>query len=61
MSFSVSISKLPEEYGQLYPQLEIMRNEGDYNCYYNVKPEELLERIEPAKKMIDTIAAMVKD
>ena len=57
----IKTGKLPEEYGQLYRQLEIMRNEGDYNCYYNVKPEELLQRIEPAKTMIDTIAAMVKD
>ena len=27
----------------------------------NVTPDELLGRIEPAKKMIDTIAAMVKE
>ena len=37
-----------------------MRNDGDYNCYHNVTPDELLGRIEPAKQMIETIAAMVK-
>ena len=31
-----------------------------YNCYHNVTPDELLGRIEPAKQMIETIAAMVK-
>ena len=51
---------MPKEYGDLYNQLETMRNEGDYNCYYNVKPEQLLDSVPLAKEMIDTIAAMVK-
>ncbi len=59
--YYVRTGKLPQEYGQLYRQLEIMRNDGDYNCYHNVTPEELLGRIEPAKKMIATIAEMVKE
>ena len=58
--YYVRTGKLPQEYGQLYRQLEIMRNDGDYNCYHNVSPDELLGRIEPAKRMIDTIAEMVK-
>lgn len=38
-----------------------MRYKGDYNCYYDVSPDELLGRIPQAKEMIDAIAAMVKD
>jgi hypothetical protein len=38
-----------------------MRNEGDYNCYYNVKPEQLMESIPLAKEMIDTIAERVRE
>ena len=57
----IRTGKLSQEYGQLYRQLEIMRNDGDYNCYHDVKPEELLGRLEPAKELIETIAAMVKE
>jgi uncharacterized protein (UPF0332 family) len=53
--------KLPMEYSELYTQLETMRNEGDYNCYYNVKPEQLMESIPLAKEMIDTIAERVRE
>lgn len=51
---------LPIEYGRLYNQLQTMREESDYNCVYNVESEELLTRIEPAKKMIDEIEFLVK-
>ena len=50
----------PKEVGNLYRQLEIMREECDYNCFYDVNLEELQQRIVPAKEMIDTIAEMVK-
>ena len=57
----VKTGKLPLKYSELYKQLEIIRNNGDYNCYYDVKPEEILDRIPLAKEMIDTIAAMVNE
>ena len=52
---------LPVKYSELYKQMEIIRNNGDYNCYYDVKPEELLDRMPLAKEMIDTIAEMVEE
>ena len=55
----VKTGKLPVCYSELYKQLEIIRNNGDYNCYYNVKPEEVLDRVPLAHEMIDTIAGMV--
>ena len=55
----IRTGKLPEEYGQLYRQLELMRYEGDYNCYYDVKPDELLQRLTPAKEMITRIEQIV--
>jgi uncharacterized protein (UPF0332 family) len=36
-----------------------MREESDYNCVYEVEPEELKKRIEPAKKFIDDIEKAV--
>ncbi len=42
-------------------KMEQMREESDYNCTYDEEPEVLQRNIVPAKKMIDTIAAMVKE
>ena len=51
---------MPKEYGQLYNQLQTMREESDYNCAYDVEMEELEQRLEPAKKLIDAIEEYVK-
>lgn len=44
---------LPREYGQLYNQLQTMREESDYNCAYDVEMDELQQRLEPAKRLLD--------
>lgn len=51
----IKTGKLPVEYGRLYSQLQTMREESDYNCVYEVEPEELKQRIEPALKLIESI------
>lgn len=56
----IKTGKLPSEYGSLYSQLESMREGSEYNCTYDVEPDELKQKIEPAKQMIDSIADMVK-
>lgn len=48
------------EDGQLYKQLQTMREESDYNCAYVVEPCELEERIEPARNLINKIEKIVK-
>ena len=50
---------LPEDFGRLYNQLQTMREESDYNCAFEADQEELENRIEPARKMIETIENMV--
>lgn len=55
----IKIGSLPIEYGRLYNQLQTMREESDYNCVYEVQPEELKERIEPARKLIEKIEELV--
>ena len=57
----VKTGKMPVRYSELYKQLEIIRNNGDYNCYYEVKAEEILDRVPLAKEMIETIARMVEE
>ena len=51
---------LPIEYGRLYNQLQTMLEEIDYNCVYDIEPEELKSRIEPARKMIDDIEQLIR-
>ncbi len=51
---------LPAEYGELFFQLENMREKSDYDCFYNTTADEILMRVKPAKEMIDTIASLVK-
>lgn len=52
---------LPAEYGELFFQLETIREKSDYDCFYNVTADDVLLRISLAKEMIDTIAGMVKE
>lgn len=51
---------LPKEYGLLYNQLQTMREESDYNCAYDVGIDELQQRLEPAKSLIDDIEKLIK-
>ena len=51
---------LPIEFGRLYNQLQTMREEGDYNCAYDVEPEELAKRIEPARQLIEKVEELVR-
>ncbi len=50
---------LPSEFGHLFGQLQTMRENSDYNCIYDVKPEELQERIEPSRQMIRAIETLI--
>lgn len=52
---------LSREYGQLYNQLQTMREESDYNCAYDVEMEELQQRIEPAKRLIEEIEKILNN
>lgn len=55
----IKTGKMSKEYGRLYNQLQTMREESDYNCAYDVEPEELKSRIEPAKQLIDEIERLI--
>ena len=55
----IETGMLPREYGQLYNQLQTMREESDYNCAYDVEIDELQQRIDPARRLIDDIDKLV--
>lgn len=55
----IKTGALPKEYGQLYNQLQTMREESDYNCAYDVEIDELQQRLEPTKSLIEDIEKMI--
>ena len=57
----VATGRVPQEFGNFYREMELMREESDYNCFYNVNSEQIKEHYAKAKEMIDTIAEMVKE
>lgn len=52
---------LPQELGRLYSDLQIMRNNSDYNCSYDVTREEIEPKIEQAEMFIARISELVGD
>ena len=44
----IQTNKISPKLGKLYRRLELMREESDYNCFYNTSPEELKKELEPA-------------
>lgn len=57
--YYIKTGVLPKEYGQLYNQLQTMREESDYNCAYDIEIDELQQRLEPAKRLIEDIENIV--
>lgn len=55
----IKIGVFPAEYGRLYNQLQTMREESDYNCLFDIEPQVLRDRIEPAHNLIERIAERV--
>jgi uncharacterized protein (UPF0332 family) len=58
--YYIKTGLLPRDFGRLYNQLQTMREESDYNCAYDISSDELNEKIEPARQLIEKITEMVK-
>ncbi|MBR1395363.1 MAG: HEPN domain-containing protein [Prevotella sp.] len=43
------------EEGRLYSQLQGLREDGDYNCSIDIQQDEVCEKIEPTRQLIDKI------
>ena len=57
----VNTGKFPQVYGKWYRDMELIREESDYNCFYNVTSDDINERIPQAREMIDAIAKIVEN
>jgi hypothetical protein len=56
----VNTGIMPLQYGKWYRDLEIMREESDYNCFYDVTVNDVQEKLPQAREMMDRIAALVE-
>lgn len=52
---------LPADFGRLYNNLQTLREKSDYNCFYNVTEQDVLEGIELAKQFIDAVEAYISE
>jgi uncharacterized protein (UPF0332 family) len=56
----INTGKLPKSYGDFYRKMEILREKGDYDCFYDATEEEVVATIPQAREMIDAIAERIK-
>jgi len=47
--------------GKLYSRLQQLRDEGDYNCVIDVEQEDVEDKIEPTRQLIDRIKQYIAD
>ena len=60
-AYYVKTGIFPPEYGRFYNQLQTLREQSDYNCVYDVTPDDLNGKIPLAKEMIQRIDDIVSD
>ena len=56
----VNTGKMEKNFGDFYRKMEIIREKGEYDCFYDADAEDVQGSIPTAKEMIDAIAKMVK-
>jgi len=57
----VNTGKLSKHHGDFYRKMEVLREKGEYDCFFDATAEDVQERMPQAKEMIETIAEMVKE
>lgn len=53
--YFVKTKRFTVEDGRFYSQMQTMRENADYNCAYDISEEEILDRIEPTRLLIEKI------
>lgn len=57
----VKTGMFPPDFGRFFRQLRELRMQNDYNCVYDVTPEDLNGKIPLAKELIQRIDDIVSD
>ena len=53
--YYVKTGKLPLEYGRFYNNLQTLREKSDYNCFYDVDEQDVINGMEKARQFIQEI------
>ena len=51
----IKTGKLPIKYGRFYNNLQTLREKSDYNCFYDVEEQDVIDGMEKAGKFIKAI------
>lgn len=51
---------MPEAFGQFISRLEQLREQGDYNCSYDITENEVANMITPAHELLDAVSLYLK-
>lgn len=60
-NFYIRTGIFSSEDGRLYSDLQMMRNNSDYNCSYDATQKEIEPLIEPARLLIEKIGKILSD
>ena len=55
----VKTGRLPLEYGRFYNNLQSLREKSDYNCFYDVDEQDVIDGMEKARKFIKAIESLI--
>lgn len=59
--FYIKTGLFSKEEGRLYSQLQSLREDGDHNCAIEVMEEEVVSKIELARRLLEKIKLYIKD
>jgi uncharacterized protein (UPF0332 family) len=59
--FYVKTGVFSEEEGSFYSQMETLREQSDYNCFFNISESDIKARIEPTRQFIEKIKGLVSE
>ena len=51
----IKTGKLPDDLGRFYNNLQTLREKSDYNCFYNVNEQDVLNGMKKAMSLINAI------
>jgi len=55
----ISKNKIDKSFGKMYQQLFNLRQDGDYGDWFEVGEDDVVFRLEPAEKFIETIENLI--
>lgn len=57
--YYIKTGKLPLDYGRLYNNLQRLREKSDYNCFFDVSEQDIVDGISIASGFIEAIEQLI--